>query len=97
MRRHRPWQRFNLSRGGRRGGIRLACRLHAAFPGRGCYKTRQDLALEYGATDIVAERGDAGVARIKELTVNVGADFVGVLAAKQMEAGRIIVMSRQPR
>ena len=32
------------------------------------HKTRQDLALEFGATDIVSERGDAGVARIKELT-----------------------------
>jgi hypothetical protein len=40
------------------------------------HKSRQDLALEYGATDIVAERGDAGVARIKELTKNVGADSV---------------------
>ena len=40
------------------------------------HKTRQDLALEYGATDIVAERGEAGVARIKELTANVGADSV---------------------
>ncbi|MCG7400298.1 zinc-dependent alcohol dehydrogenase family protein [Caballeronia zhejiangensis] len=40
------------------------------------HKTRQDLALEYGATDIVAERGDAGVARIKELTKGIGADSV---------------------
>src|SRR5580692_9638309 len=40
------------------------------------HKTRQDLALEYGATDIAAERGDAGVARIKELTAGVGADSV---------------------
>jgi threonine dehydrogenase-like Zn-dependent dehydrogenase len=40
------------------------------------HKSRQDLALEYGATDIVAERGDAGIARIKELTKNVGADSV---------------------
>ncbi|OJW60403.1 MAG: IMP dehydrogenase [Afipia sp. 64-13] len=40
------------------------------------HKTRQDLALEYGATDIVSERGDAGVARIRELTKNVGADSV---------------------
>ena len=40
------------------------------------HKTRQDLALEYGAIDIVAERGDVGVARIKELTANVGADSV---------------------
>jgi threonine dehydrogenase-like Zn-dependent dehydrogenase len=40
------------------------------------HKRRQDLALEYGATDIVSERGDAGVARIKELTKGVGADSV---------------------
>nr|WP_294545620.1 zinc-dependent alcohol dehydrogenase family protein [uncultured Rhodopila sp.] len=40
------------------------------------HKTRQDLALEYGATDIVAERGEAGIARIRELTANVGADSV---------------------
>ena len=40
------------------------------------HKTRQDLALEYGATDIVSERGDDGVARIKELTKGVGADSV---------------------
>lgn len=40
------------------------------------HKSRQDLALEYGATDIVSERGDAGVARIRELTKNVGADSV---------------------
>ncbi|THD42940.1 MAG: IMP dehydrogenase [Bradyrhizobium sp.] len=40
------------------------------------HKARQDLALDYGATDIVAERGDAGVARIKELTDRIGADSV---------------------
>jgi threonine dehydrogenase-like Zn-dependent dehydrogenase len=40
------------------------------------HKTRQTLALEYGATDVVSERGEAGVARIKELTKNVGADSV---------------------
>jgi threonine dehydrogenase-like Zn-dependent dehydrogenase len=40
------------------------------------HKSRQDLALEYGATDIVSERGEAGVARIRELTRNVGADSV---------------------
>ena len=37
---------------------------------------RQALAREYGATDIVVERGDAGVARIKELTGGIGADSV---------------------
>jgi threonine dehydrogenase-like Zn-dependent dehydrogenase len=34
------------------------------------------LAREYGATDIVTERGDEGIARIKELTQGVGADSV---------------------
>ncbi|AYD02633.1 zinc-dependent alcohol dehydrogenase family protein [Neorhizobium sp. NCHU2750] len=40
------------------------------------HKSRQDLALEFGATDIISERGDEGVARIKELTGGVGADSV---------------------
>lgn len=40
------------------------------------HKSRQDLALEYGATGIVSERGDAGVALIKELTRGIGADSV---------------------
>jgi threonine dehydrogenase-like Zn-dependent dehydrogenase len=34
---------------------------------------RQALAREFGATDIVGERGDEGVARIKELTGGLGA------------------------
>ena len=34
---------------------------------------RQRLAREYGATDLVEERGDEGVARIKELTNGLGA------------------------
>jgi threonine dehydrogenase-like Zn-dependent dehydrogenase len=37
---------------------------------------RQKLAREFGATEIVAERGDAGVARVKELTGGIGADAV---------------------
>jgi threonine dehydrogenase-like Zn-dependent dehydrogenase len=36
-------------------------------------KDRQKLALEFGATDIVTERSDEGVARIKELTNGLGA------------------------
>lgn len=40
------------------------------------HKARQDLALEYGATDIVSERAEAGVARIKELTRGIGVDGV---------------------
>ncbi|KXK63927.1 IMP dehydrogenase [Micromonospora rosaria] len=37
---------------------------------------RQKLARHYGATDIVTERGDEGVARIKELTGGLGAHSV---------------------
>ncbi len=37
---------------------------------------RQQLAREYGATDIVTERGAEGVERIKDLTQGVGADAV---------------------
>jgi threonine dehydrogenase-like Zn-dependent dehydrogenase len=40
------------------------------------HQTRQKLAGEFGATDIVTERGDEGVARIKDLTGGVGADAV---------------------
>lgn len=40
------------------------------------HKARQELALDYGATDIVSERGAEGVARIRELTRGVGADSV---------------------
>lgn len=37
---------------------------------------RQAIAREFGATDIVAERGDEGVERILELTGGIGADAV---------------------
>jgi len=40
------------------------------------HDSRQKLAREFGATDIVAERGDEGIQRIKELTRGVGADSV---------------------
>ena len=40
------------------------------------HESRQRLARAFGATDIVAERGDAGVARIKELTGGLGAHSV---------------------
>lgn len=36
------------------------------------YADRQKLALEYGATDVVAERGDEGVAVVKDLTDGLG-------------------------
>ena len=40
------------------------------------HESRQKLAREFGATDIVSERSDEGVARIKELTKGTGADSV---------------------
>ena len=40
------------------------------------HESRQRLAREFGATDIVTERGDLGVERIKQLTKGVGADSV---------------------
>jgi threonine dehydrogenase-like Zn-dependent dehydrogenase len=40
------------------------------------HESRQKLAREFGATDIVTERGDEGVARIQDLTRGIGADSV---------------------
>lgn len=40
------------------------------------HEPRQKLATEFGATDIVTERGDEGVAHIKELTDGLGAHSV---------------------
>ncbi|HEX4791583.1 MAG TPA: zinc-dependent alcohol dehydrogenase family protein [Actinospica sp.] len=40
------------------------------------HEDRQRLALEFGATDIVHERGEPGVQRIRELTAGIGADAV---------------------
>jgi threonine dehydrogenase-like Zn-dependent dehydrogenase len=40
------------------------------------HEKRQKLAREFGATDIVAERGDEGVTRIKDMTKGIGADSV---------------------
>ncbi len=40
------------------------------------HRPRQRLALHYGATEIVEERGDPGVQRVKDLTGGLGADSV---------------------
>jgi len=40
------------------------------------HESRQKLAREFGATDIVTERGDEGITRVKDLTKGVGADSV---------------------
>jgi threonine dehydrogenase-like Zn-dependent dehydrogenase len=40
------------------------------------HEQRQKLALEFGATDIVTERGDDGAATIKKMTGGIGSDAV---------------------
>jgi threonine dehydrogenase-like Zn-dependent dehydrogenase len=40
------------------------------------HESRQKIAREFGATDIVTERGEEGIARIKDLTNGLGADSV---------------------
>jgi threonine dehydrogenase-like Zn-dependent dehydrogenase len=40
------------------------------------HDSRQKLAREFGATDIVAERGKSGVERIRDMTKGIGADSV---------------------
>ncbi|MDX6585173.1 MAG: hypothetical protein QOI10_4357 [Solirubrobacterales bacterium] len=42
----------------------------------GRHKTRTDLGREFGATDVVAERGDEGIAAVRELTCGDGTHVV---------------------
>ena len=59
------------------------------------HATRQKLAREFGATDIVTERGIEGIARIKELTKGVGADSVLECVGTQ-EAMEQAIQSTRP-
>jgi threonine dehydrogenase-like Zn-dependent dehydrogenase len=59
------------------------------------HEPRQKLALEYGATDIVTERGDEGVAKIKELTDGLGAHSV-VEAVGTQESMMQAIRSTRP-
>jgi threonine dehydrogenase-like Zn-dependent dehydrogenase len=56
---------------------------------------RQALAKEFGATDIVEERGDDGVARVKELTGGLGAHSV-IEAVGTQEAMMQAIHSTRP-
>ncbi|GIE28620.1 alcohol dehydrogenase [Actinoplanes italicus] len=56
---------------------------------------RQKLALEFGATDIVTERGDDGVAKIKDLTGGYGAHSV-VEAVGTQESMMQAIRSTRP-
>src|SRR5215210_5727722 len=59
------------------------------------HESRQRLAREYGATDIVEARGDEGAARIKELTGGLGAHSV-VEAVGTQESMMQAIRSTRP-
>jgi threonine dehydrogenase-like Zn-dependent dehydrogenase len=59
------------------------------------HEPRQRLAREFGATDIVEERGDDGVARVKDLTDGLGAHSV-VEAVGTQEAVTQAIGSTRP-
>ncbi|MFJ8085844.1 zinc-dependent alcohol dehydrogenase family protein [Streptomyces sp. NPDC096205] len=59
------------------------------------HTSRQKLAREFGATDIVTERGDEGVARVKELTGGLGAHSV-VEAVGTQESMMQAIRSTRP-
>lgn len=59
------------------------------------HPSRQSLARQFGATDIVTERGEEGVARIKELTGGLGAHSV-VEAVGSQEAMMQAIRATRP-
>jgi threonine dehydrogenase-like Zn-dependent dehydrogenase len=59
------------------------------------HESRQKLALEFGATDIVTERGDEGVAKIKDMTDGLGAHSV-VEAVGTQESMMQAIRSTRP-
>ena len=59
------------------------------------HETRQKLAREFGATDIVTERSNEGIARIKDLTKGIGADSVLECVGTQ-EAMQQAIQSTRP-
>jgi len=59
------------------------------------YETRQKIAREFGATDIVDESGVAGVARIMELTRGVGAHSVLECVGTQESMAQAIRCTRR--
>ena len=59
------------------------------------HQSRQKLAREFGATDIVTERGEEGMARIKELTGGIGADSVLECVGTQESMMQAITSARK--
>src|SRR6266850_7100594 len=59
------------------------------------HESRQKLAREFGATDIVPERGDEGVERIKDMTKGIGADAVMECVGTQESMSQAIRSTRR--
>jgi threonine dehydrogenase-like Zn-dependent dehydrogenase len=59
------------------------------------HEARQKLAKKFGATDIVTERGDEGIARVKDLTGGLGADSVLECVGTQESMLQAIGCARQ--
>ncbi|QFG22307.1 alcohol dehydrogenase catalytic domain-containing protein [Actinomadura sp. WMMB 499] len=59
----------------------------------GRHKDRTDLGREFGATDVVAERGEEGIERVRELTGGLGSpvviEAVGLLPAYEQAFGAV--------
>jgi hypothetical protein len=59
----------------------------------GRHKDRTDLGREFGATDVIAERGEEGVAKVRELTGDDGThavlECVGTREAIEMSIGAV--------
>jgi threonine dehydrogenase-like Zn-dependent dehydrogenase len=58
------------------------------------HEDRQKLGLEFGASDIVTERGDEGVARIKDMTDGLGAHSVIEAVGTQVSTMQAIRSTR---
>src|SRR3954467_15869364 len=59
------------------------------------HEKRQQLARDFGATDIVTERGDEGVKRIMDMTKGVGADSVLECVGTQESMMQVVKCTRR--
>lgn len=58
------------------------------------HKDRQELALEFGATDIVEERGEEGIAKVMELTNGAGVDASLECVGTQLSTETALAVAR---
>jgi threonine dehydrogenase-like Zn-dependent dehydrogenase len=59
------------------------------------HESRQKLAREFGATEIISERGEEGIARILDLTNGIGADSVLECVGTQQSMAQAIRSTRR--